>query len=326
MNCTEWTKSFYTATHLLPEALWRSIFSLSPEERTLCEEIRLRAGRPLYVTIAHQNKQIFDAAGAAVTVTQKDLEETLMRITDSSLHTYLPQLMQGFFTTKHGHRIGVCGEAVYQNGTISTIRNIGSINLRIAKECKGIGESLLADRTRGESVLVVSPPGGGKTTLLRDLARLNSRKYRVAVVDERYELAACTDGKPRFDIGQCDVMSGGSKKESIEMLLRCMNPDIIVLDEITRDRDCDAVLEAQGCGCDFFVSAHGSDANDLLKRPIYRKLIRSGIFHHIITIEGAGDKRIYRQERGETYAKIIGSHSDRRHMFSYGSFYQPQAL
>ena len=95
MNRTEWTKSFYTATHLLPERLWRSVFSLSPEERIACEEIRLRVGRPLYVTIAHRPKQIFDAAGMPVIVTKEELDEAVMRMTQSSLHTYLPQLMQG---------------------------------------------------------------------------------------------------------------------------------------------------------------------------------------------------------------------------------------
>lgn len=321
MNNTEWTKSFYTATHFLPEGLWRSIFSLSPEERIFCEEIRLRVGRPLYVTIAHQHRQIVDATGTPVIVKKEDLEESLMRMTQSSLHTYLPQLMNGYFTTDHGHRVGICGEAVYQNGKISTLRSIVSLNLRIAKECKGIGENLLKDRTPGESVLVVSPPGGGKTTLLRDLARISSKRFRISIADERYELAACMNGKPRFDIGNCDVMSGARKKDSIEMLLRCMNPEIIVLDEITQAEDCDAVLEAQGCGCDFFVSAHGVNTKDLIKRPIYRKLLRSGAFRHIITIEENQGKRTYQLERGEAYAEIVGGNSNCRRVFSYGRLY-----
>ena len=326
MNNTEWTKSFYTATHLLPEGLWRNIFQLSPEDRILCEEIRLRAGRPLYVTIAHQPRQIFDVAGMPVIVKQEDIEETLMRMTQSSLHTYLPQLMQGFFTTAQGHRVGICGEGVYQNEKVSNMRNISSLNLRIAKECRGIGEHLLEGRLPGESVLVISPPGGGKTTLLRDLARISSQQYRVSIADERYELAACMDGKPRFDVGQCDILSGCTKKDSIEMLVRCMNPEIIILDEITRAEDCDTILEAYGCGCDFFVSAHGIDAKALKQRPIYRKLLQSGIFRHMIIIDEIKGNRSYRIERGEPYAEITRRDYDHRRMFAHGHLCQQKAL
>lgn len=325
MSHAEWTKSFYTATHLLPERLWKSVFALSPEERMLCEEIRLRVGRPLAVTVSQKTRQIHDAFGMPVIVQPGDLEETLMRMTQSSMHTYLSQLIHGFFTTEQGHRVGVCGELVYQNGQVSSVKNVASVNIRIAKECQGIGEGLLSLRNPGESVLIISPPGSGKTTLLRDLARISSQSFRVSIVDERYELAACTAGKPRFHVGQCDVVSGGSKRDSIELLLRCMSPEIIVLDEITRPEDSEAVLEAWGCGCDFFASAHGQTVEDLFRRPAYQKLLKAGIFQHIIKIEQEAGVRTYRVQKGGIHAEAAWGNHDRGSVFNHGDFYQSQA-
>lgn len=310
MNHAEWTKSFYTATHLLPERLWKGIFTLSPEERASCEEIRLRAGRPLVAIVSQKTRQIHDEMGHLIIVQPVDLEQTLMRMTQSSLHTYLPQLIQGFFTTEQGHRVGVCGELIYQNGQVSSMRNIASINIRVAKECLGIGAGLLSLRKPGESVLIISPPGGGKTTLLRDLARISSRQFRISIVDERYELAACSNGKPRFDVGQCDVISGGNKRDGIEFLLRCMNPEIIVLDEITKQEDSHAVLEAWGCGCDFFATAHGKSTEDLFKRPAYRILMEAGVFQHIIVIYQESGTRSYRAHKGGIHAEDVGSGYD----------------
>ena len=322
MKESDWTKSFYTATHLLPDRLWRGIFTLSSDMRMRCEEIRLRAGRPFIAVCDGIQSQISNTTGELLIVEKAEIEETLMRLTKSSIHTYLPQLIEGFFTTEQGHRIGVCGEIVTQNGHISSMRNISSLNIRIAKECRGIGEGLLPFRKSGESVLVISPPGGGKTTLLRDLARINSQKYRVAILDQRYELAACMHGIPRYQIGQCDVLSGGNKKDGIEILLRCMNPEIIVLDEITNPDDCDALLSAWGCGCDFFASAHGNTIDELYQRPIYRKLLTAGIFKYIITISNTGGNRTYQTQKGDTHAKTPGGDHDRWIMHTDRSIYQ----
>lgn len=323
MKESDWTKSFYTATHLLPERLWRGAFTLSTDARIHCEEIRLRVGRPLMVVCDGKQVQLCSKTGELLIVKKEEIEETLARMTKSSVHTYLPQLIEGYFTTEQGHRVGICGEVVMQNGKITSMRNISSLNIRIAKEYRGIGENLLAARRAGESVLVISPPGGGKTTLLRDLARISSAKYRVAILDQRYELAACMQGVPRYQIGQCDVLSGGCKKEGIETLLRCMNPEIIVLDEITHPDDCEALLSAWGCGCDFFASAHGANIDELYRRPIYRKLLYAGVFKHIITISNLDGNRTYQTQKGDIYAKTPGCDYDRRIMYTNRSFYQP---
>lgn len=325
MNEMEWTKSFYTATHLLPERLWRGVFTLSQEDRLLCEEIRLRIGQPLAVTLSGKTKLIREKGGTELVVTREELEETIMRMTKSSLHTYLGQLTSGYFTTEQGHRVGICGQLIYRDGKVASVRDLSSINIRIAKEYCGISDALLPQLEQS-SILVLSPPGGGKTTLLRDLARNLSRTMRIAVADERYEIASCSEGVPRFDLGLCDVLSGGSKRDSIEFLLRSMNPEMIVLDEITRGEDAEAVLEGANCGCTFLASAHGMELSELYRRPVYRRLMRAGIFQTIILIENREGKRSYTVRKGAAHAESGGSSDDRRIVLNHGNLHQSEVM
>ena len=119
-------------------------------------------------------------------------------------------------------------------------------------------------------------------------------RFRVAVADERYEIAACAGGEPRFNVGQCDVLSGGSKDETIPMLLRSMSPQILAVDEITRTEDCDSLLECAGCGCILLATAHGTEVADLCRRPAYRRLLEAGLFRRVILIERSDGERRYR--------------------------------
>ncbi len=145
--------------------------------------------------------------------------------------------------------MGVCGETVIRNGEITNIKNISSLSLRIARERKGTAEKVLPELLSGGSIkntLIISPPGGGKTTLLRDVIRLLSDGgHRVGLADERYEVAAVKDGLPTLDVGErTDVLSGCPKAEAIIMLLRAMNPEVIAADEITAPSDAEAIMSA----------------------------------------------------------------------------------
>ena len=295
MQDMDFLKSFHTAAALLPERLWKAAYSLRDDQRLQCEEFRVRLGRPLMATVAGQAVTLGDGM---VCPTAEELDELLAKATECSVHTYLEQLWQGFLTTRHGHRLGICSQA--PDGEKRLLRGLSSVNVRIARQVHGLGEAL--PLTEGEtfaSTLIVGAPGSGKTTLLREICRELSRNFRVAIADERYEIAACANGQPRFRIGSCDVLSGGHKRDTIPMLLRAMSPQILAVDEITRESDCSCLLDCAGCGCSLLATAHGESLSDLHHRPAYRRLLEANLFDRVVFIGRQGGRRTYRMERLE---------------------------
>jgi stage III sporulation protein AA len=186
-------------------------------------------------------------------------------------------ISQGFITASGGHRIGICGDAVIQNGSITGIRKVTSINIRVARDFPGIASA--AGKLTG-SVLLLGPPGSGKTTLLRDLIRQISLIHNISVVDERGELFP-----PGISRGnRTDILSGCGKTEGITILLRNMGPEWIAVDEITAESDCDALVKCGWCGVKLLASVHAYSKSDLDNRAIYRRLKNAGIFDHIIIL------------------------------------------
>lgn len=285
-------KGFHTAAQLLPERLWRAAYSLSEQQRQNCEEFRVRLGRPLAATVSGKTVLLGDGA---VRPTGEEMDELLARATECSVHTYLDQLLRGYLTTRHGHRLGICGQ--FSMGETRLLRGLSSVNIRVARQVHGLGKELpLWSEEPYQNTLILAPPGAGKTTLLRELCRELSLRFRVAIADERYEIAACSGGEPRFNVGYCDVLSAGSKGETIPMLLRSMSPQILAVDEITSKEDCESLLECVGCGCGLLATAHGKDVEDLQRRPAYRQLLQAGIFQRVILIRQADGMRHYHLE------------------------------
>lgn len=183
----------------------------------------------------------------------------------------------GYLTANGGHRIGLCGEALIKNGKIEGIRTLHSLNIRIARDFPGITSQIAR---RKESVLIIGPPGSGKTTFLRDLIRQRSVFENISVVDERGELFP-----PGFERGgQTDVLTGCKKSEGLVILLRTMTPDCIAVDEITAEEDANALLHAAWCGVSLLATAHASNIQDLRSRPIYRPLVENSIFDNLIVM------------------------------------------
>lgn len=285
-------KGFHTAAQLLPERLWRAAYSLNEQQRQDCEEIRVRLGRPLAATVAGEIVLLGDSA---VLPTGEEMDELLARATECSVHSYLDQLWQGYLTTRHGHRLGICGQ--FSQGETRLLRGLSSVNIRVARQVHGLAKELpFLKEPSFQNTLILAPPGAGKTTLLREMCRELSMRFRVALADERYEIAACAGGEPRFNVGLCDVLSAGNKGETIPMLLRSMSPQILAMDEITRAEDCESLLECAGCGCSLLATAHGSEIEDLHRRPAYRRLLDAGLFQQVILIRRSGRERSYRLE------------------------------
>ena len=184
---------------------------------------------------------------------------------------------QGYITVMGGHRIGLCGEAVVQMGTVTGIKHITSLCIRVARDFPGVAAGM---ETANGSILIVGPPGWGKTTLLRDLIRQLETSEKISVVDERGELFP--EGLPRGK--GVDVLSGCSKAMGIPMLLRAMGPSCIAVDEITTQEDTTALLQAANCGVRLLATAHAASASDFRQRSIYRPLIENAVFDIMLVL------------------------------------------
>lgn len=285
------------AAGLLPTPLRQRVQALSRERRAQVEELRLRRGRPLFVLAPQGEEPLADTA-----VTGRDLETVLELASASSVHTVMEQIKNGFVAVQGGHRLGLCGTGVMEGGRLVNLRELSSISLRVAREFKGLSGDVLPKLWGGqglESTLILSPPGGGKTTLLRDLIRAISSgegcpPRRVGVADERGELAAVAGGMPTLDVGpRTDVMNACPKEIGLMTLLRGMNPQVLAVDEVTAPEDVAAMLQAAGCGVTLLATAHGGTLADLDRRPLYRELMAQGVFGRLVLIWGTGEERRY---------------------------------
>ena len=262
-------------------------------------EIRLRAGR---------SAQLCWNGGGLLTEDVVDalaLSRLVAALLEFSIYARQDELDRGYFTLEDGSRVGVCGR-MFRDGTGPRMGEIGSICVRVARALPGCANVLMdgIDAPSGlRSTLLLSPPGRGKTTLLRDIARqLSGRGYNVAVSDERHELAACHRGIPALDVGtRTDVMDGCLRSEAIGRLLRSMAPEVVVADEIGGEADAAALADAARAGVKVMASAHGDGLDDLLARPCLKAVAEVGVMDRVALLgPSPGQIRaIWRRDGGE---------------------------
>lgn len=189
----------------------------------------------------------------------------------------------GYITAPGGHRVGVCGQAVVLKDAVQGMRSVTSVCIRAARDLNGIAKE--AALLKG-SVLILGRPGSGKTTLLRDLIRQLSDVWNVSVIDEREELFPVYDGSCCFTMGKkMDVLYGCRKPKGIDMMLKSMSPDYIAVDEITAPEDCEGLVQAGWCGVKLIATAHAQSRTDLMNRPVYKPIVSSGLFDHLIILQ-----------------------------------------
>ena len=216
------------------------------------------------------------------------LHRIIRRLCGDSLYAFEEELKQGYFTAQGGMRVGVCGKISVRSGAIQSVSEVASLCIRIPREIRGCGVSL-AELLFGKglsSALILSQPGMGKTTLLRDLIRIASDSgWNVAVADERRELAACWEGVPQMDVGpRTDVMDGCPKALALPLLIRACAPQLLAADEIGDAADAKALLDARRCGAAVLATAHAAGLKDALRRESLAAVLREGVFDRMVLL------------------------------------------
>lgn len=299
-------EAMQTILPLLPAGIRVLLAGIPPSIADQIQEIRVREGRPLEIiwsggySFVQQDGKLTLQPETAYCTTRKDAAALLEALTQHSLYSYEEELKQGFITTAGGHRVGLAGRTLIERGMVKSVRDVAGFNIRLAKEHRNAAAGLLPKlicRERGELVhtLIVSPPCQGKTTMIRDLSRLLStgytaaagirRSYKVGIVDERSEIAACVKGVPAFDVGpRTDVLDHCPKAAGMMMMIRSLSPEVLVVDEIGRAEDAAAVHEAVHAGIIVIATAHGSDKEDIRRRPVLKELLQEQVFERIVVL------------------------------------------
>lgn len=255
------------------------------------QEIRIRVGKRAIIKYDSFEKE------SNFIPSEREMIDILQRLCDNSIYSFQNQISQGFITLIGGHRVGISGSVAIKDGIVNNINYISALNFRIAKEVIGVSNKIIKYvliNNEVQNTLIVSKPGMGKTTILRDLIRNISinTKNEISVIDERGEIAAMYKGVPQNDLGpRCDVFDNVTKSIGMKMAVRAMAPNVIASDEIGTEDDVEAINYAMLSGVRGIFTAHGDSINDIKLNENLHKLYDEKVFKRIIFLEKMGKVR-----------------------------------
>lgn len=300
-------KRFDIAVQSLSPRLSSVFLSMDNSLKEKIQEIRIRSENSVVVVCGKESKFVSKTGRLTDVYSDLNIKTDANEITDIfrrlcgySVHSFTDAINRGYITVPGGHRAGVAGTAVSENGKITAVRDICCINLRIAREIKGSADEIYGNLfSEGlSSVIIAGPPSSGKTTILRDLVRQLSgvergRMYKTFVCDERGEIGAAVSGIPQNDLGlNTDLISSYPKGDGIIIGLRSFSPDIVICDEIATDEEVYAVESGLNSGVCFALSIHARDERELRSKQIMKRLLKSGAFANVVLLSSADAGKI----------------------------------
>lgn len=285
---------------LLPQSIYNN---LKKYNFSNIYEIRMRRNKPLVINYGGRNLIVTDEKNENMLVTKQMIESVIKTATENSIYAYNYQIKQGFITAVGGVRLGIGGESVTsENFMPMTMKDICSINIRIPHEiigCSNIAFKFIYSKESGiKNTLIISPPGAGKTTFLRDItrqiSRINDKIYSTLIVDERFEIASVVNGEPMLDIGDfADIVSGSNKEFAFSNGIRALRPDVIITDELVSKSDSTACENAIMSGVKVIASIHSSSISELKEKENFKEMIAKKVFERYIVLSNKNGPGTY---------------------------------